>query len=56
MWPGRICLVSSGLHWGILIINIVYFQEGLMGCLQRKFPEYFGITVDSSNRDEKQEA
>ena len=40
----------------ILIINTVYFQEGLMGWLQRKFPEYFGITVDSSNRDEKQEA
>ena len=37
--------VSLGL---ILIINIVYFQEGIMGWLMRKFPEYFGIAVDES--------
>ena len=35
--------VALGL---ILIINIVYFQEGIMGWLQRKFPEFFGITID----------
>ncbi|MGC6484214.1 MAG: branched-chain amino acid ABC transporter permease [Candidatus Puniceispirillales bacterium] len=45
--------VALGL---ILIVNIVYFQEGLMGWLQRKYPEFFGITVDSGGRDDKQEA
>ncbi|MEX0504176.1 branched-chain amino acid ABC transporter permease [Alphaproteobacteria bacterium LSUCC0719] len=33
----------------LLIINIVYFQQGIMGWLQGKFPERFGIVVDSSN-------
>lgn len=32
----------------ILILNIVYFQEGIMGWLMRKYPEWFGITVDPS--------
>ena len=32
----------------ILIINIVYFQQGIMGWLQTKFPERFGIVVDVS--------
>ncbi len=45
--------VALGL---ILIVNIVYFQEGLMGWLQRKYPEYFGIVVDSSSREDKSEA
>jgi len=40
--------VALGL---ILIVNIVYFQQGIMGWLQTKFPEMFGITVDSSSRD-----
>jgi len=40
----------------ILIVNIVYFQEGLMGWLQRKFPEFFGIVVDTSSREEKAES
>jgi branched-chain amino acid transport system permease protein len=36
----------------ILIINIVYFQQGIMGWLQTKFPERFGIVVDrGSNQD-----
>jgi branched-chain amino acid transport system permease protein len=33
----------------ILIINIVYFQQGIMGWLQTKYPEMFGIVVDKSN-------
>ena len=33
----------------ILIINIVYFQQGIVGWLQTKFPERFGIVVDASN-------
>ena len=45
--------VALGL---ILIINIVYFQEGLMGWLQRKYPEFFGIVVDTSSREEKAES
>ena len=38
--------VALGL---ILIINIVYFQQGIMGWLQNKYPELFGIVVDTSN-------
>ena len=34
--------VALGL---ILIINIVYFQQGIMGWLQTKYPEMFGIIV-----------
>ena len=45
--------VALGL---ILIINIVYFQEGIMGWLQRKYPEFFGITVDVSTREDGKEA
>jgi branched-chain amino acid transport system permease protein len=37
--------VALGL---ILIINIVYFQQGIMGWLQAKFPESFGIVVDET--------
>jgi len=33
----------------IIIVNIVYFQQGIMGWLQTKFPERFGIVVDPSN-------
>lgn len=45
--------VALGL---ILIVNIVYFQEGLMGWLQRKYPEMFGIVVDQSSREDRKEA
>lgn len=37
--------VALGL---IIIVNIVYFQEGIMGWLQRTRPEWFGIVVDRS--------
>jgi branched-chain amino acid transport system permease protein len=40
----------------ILIVNIVYFQQGLMGWLQTKYPEMFGIVVDDSNTTDKAEA
>ena len=36
----------------ILIINIVYFQQGIMGWLQTKFPERFGIVVDTSGAND----
>jgi branched-chain amino acid transport system permease protein len=45
--------VALGL---ILIVNIVYFQQGLMGWLQTKYPEMFGIVVDNSNTADKAEA
>ena len=38
----------------ILIVNIVYFQQGLMGWLQAKYPEMFGIVVDDGNKVEKE--
>ena len=38
----------------ILIVNIVYFQQGLMGWLQTKYPEMFGIVVDDGNKTEKE--
>ena len=38
--------VALGL---ILILNIVYFQQGIMGWLQSKYPEMFGIVVEKSN-------
>jgi branched-chain amino acid transport system permease protein len=40
----------------VLIINIVYFQQGLMGWLQTKYPEMFGIVVDDGNKTKKAEA
>jgi branched-chain amino acid transport system permease protein len=40
----------------ILIVNIVYFQQGLMGWLQTKYPEMFGIVVDDGKSSEKAEA
>ena len=45
--------VALGL---ILIINIVYFQQGLMGWLQTKYPEMFGIVVDESQKMSNSEA
>ena len=38
--------VALGL---ILILNIVYFQQGIMGWLQSKYPEKCGIVVEKSN-------
>lgn len=35
--------VALGL---LIIVNVVFFQEGIMGWVQRKWPERFGITVD----------
>ena len=35
--------VALGL---LIVVNVVFFQEGIMGWMQRKWPERFGITVD----------
>ena len=43
----------------VLIVNIVYFQQGIMGWLQTKFPEKFGIVVDvsaSQKGDDKEQS
>ena len=42
--------------WFDPIVNIVYFQQGLMGWLQTKYPEMFGIVVDDNNKANKAEA
>ncbi len=36
--------VALGL---LIVINVVFFQQGIMGWMQRKWPERFGITVDT---------
>ena len=41
--------VALGL---IIILNIVYFQQGIMGWLQSKYPEKFGIFVDDKKPEE----
>ena len=35
--------VALGL---LIVVNVVFFQEGIMGWLKRKWPERFGISVD----------
>ena len=39
-----------GWQWvalgALIIINVVYFQQGIIGWVQDKWPELFGITVD----------
>ena len=44
--------VTLGL---ILIVNIVYFQQGIMGWLQTKYPEMFGIVIDQGHAGEAKE-
>jgi branched-chain amino acid transport system permease protein len=35
--------VALGL---LIVVNVVFFQEGIMGWVQRRWPERFGIVVD----------
>jgi branched-chain amino acid transport system permease protein len=30
----------------LIIVNVVYFQQGILGWLRERRPEWFGITVD----------
>ncbi len=32
----------------LIIVNVVFFQQGIMGWMQEKWPELFGLTVDES--------
>jgi branched-chain amino acid transport system permease protein len=45
--------VALGL---IIILNIVFFQQGIMGWLQTKFPEKFGIFIDDKTHEESRVA
>lgn len=40
----------------IIILNIVYFQQGIMGWLQEKYPSWFGIEVDAARTPDKASA
>ncbi len=48
-----------GWQWvalgALIVITVVYFQEGLMGWLMRMRPEWFGLTVDESGKVEAAE-
>ena len=41
-----------GWQWvalgALIIINVVFFQQGIMGWVQEKWPELFGITLDKT--------
>ncbi len=36
--------VALGL---LIVLNVVFFQEGIMGWMQRRWPEQFGVKVDA---------
>jgi branched-chain amino acid transport system permease protein len=40
----------------LIIINVVYFQQGILGWAQEKWPERFGLTVDQSLTREEGDA
>jgi len=40
----------------LIIINVVYFQQGILGWAQEKWPHWFGQTVDQSMTREEGEA
>ena len=43
--------VALGL---LIIINVVFFQQGIMGWIQEKWPEMFGIEVDDLTNPNKE--
>ena len=49
-----------GWQWvalgAIIIVNIVYFQQGILGWAQDKWPEMFGLTVDRGTAETRVEA
>jgi branched-chain amino acid transport system permease protein len=44
--------VALGL---LIIVNVVYFQQGIMGWMQEKWPERFGLVVDPAGTASRQE-
>jgi branched-chain amino acid transport system permease protein len=49
-----------GWQWvalgAIIVINVVYFQQGILGWAMEKWPEKFGVSVDADESDEQQQA
>ena len=50
-----------GWQWvalgALIIVNVVFFQQGIMGWVQEKWPELFGIEVEKApSVDEEGEA
>ena len=49
-----------GWQWvalgALIIVTVVYFQDGVLGYLQYKKPEWFGITVDRKSTDKAETA
>ena len=47
-----------GWQWvalgALIIINVVFFQQGIMGWVQEKWPELFGISVDTATISNKE--
>ena len=47
-----------GWQWvtlgGIIVLNVVFFQQGIIGYLQDKRPEWFGIEVEELEDDDVQ--
>ncbi len=47
-----------GWQWvalgALIIINVVFFQQGIMGWMQEKWPELFGISVDTATISNKE--
>jgi branched-chain amino acid transport system permease protein len=47
-----------GWQWvalgGLIIVNVVFFQQGIMGWAQDKWPELFGLTVDTETTADDQ--
>ena len=43
--------VALGL---LIIINVVFFQQGIMGWIQEKWPEMFGIEVDNLTKSKNE--
>ena len=44
-----------GWQWvtlgGIIVLNVVFFQQGIIGYLQEKHPGWFGIEVEELEDD-----
>jgi branched-chain amino acid transport system permease protein len=38
----------------IIVINVVYFQQGILGWAADKWPERFGITVERDDEGDEQ--
>jgi len=49
-----------GWQWvalgALIIVNVVFFQQGIMGWVQEKWPEIFGIEVETVSADGEEEA